>query len=169
MNLAAQVDQSLDGLGHERARLLGVGEAVRARLGSSSRPSTSTSTTQASPRSWARIVTTGRPYRLALRTKSSRGSGSAASGRPPLLISGVGYGLRDHVAVDEALELRGDDPPGRLTTRTSGVLTTPSLRSIAVPTRWWKTSMATKPTFTRLAPACASVVVVLVVRLRAER
>ena len=78
VDLAAEVDERLDGLGHERARLLGVGEVVRPRLRSVLMPSTSTSTTQASPRSRARIVTTGRPYRLALRTKSSRGSGSAA-------------------------------------------------------------------------------------------
>ncbi len=82
VDLAAQIDERLDGLGHERARLLRVGEAVRPRLGSflTLRPSTSTSTTQASPRSRARMVTTWRPFRLALRTKSSRGSGSAAAG-----------------------------------------------------------------------------------------
>src|SRR5215831_6423909 len=131
VDLAAEVDERLNGLRHERARLLGVGEVVRARLHAVLlRPDLDVDDT--------RVTEVARPHRHDGASVPARAADEklARLGLGCLLAAAPSHQRASATAC--ATTSRSTKSLnsasmryGRWTTRTAGVLNTPSLRSIA--------------------------------------
>src|SRR5262249_55672342 len=135
VDLAAEVDERLNGLGHERARLLGVGEAVRPRLHAVllrlDLDVDDTGVTEiACPH---RHDGTSIPARAANEEFARLGLGCLLAAAP----SHQRASATACATTSRSTKFLNSESMryGRWTTRTAGVLKTPSLRRIAVPLR----------------------------------